>query len=256
MSSDSVVVTLVDFKGSVPQILGAKALVTSSGLQQGTIGGGKLEAKAILLSQDIIENPKSLTCQLVTWNLTQDVGMTCGGVVTLLFELQRASVWKLVVFGAGHVAQALIPLLMKLKCHVTCIDTRPEWLNRLVEHQSEPHNLVKIAAENPPELVKNFSEDCFFILMTQGSATDLPILAEILKTYPKAFYVGVIGSQTKAVHMKVNLREMGFTDEILNRYHCPIGLNIGDNTPLEISYSIIAQLLQERDRYFERLENK
>lgn len=249
MKEDSIVITLVDFKGSIPQVLGAKATVRSSGLIQGTIGGGKLEAKAILYSQEMIKNLQSPVCQLITWNLTRDVGMSCGGVVTLLFELIRTPSWKIVVFGAGHVAQELIPLLMKLNCHITWIDSRIEWLNRLATSTYESENLVKILAEKPQDLVKNFTSNCFFILMTQGHATDLPILAEILRSHENSNYVGIIGSRTKAIGLKANLKELGFTDEKINRYYCPIGLDIGDNTPVEISYSIISQLLQVRDRY-------
>ena len=243
MKTDCVTITLVDFKGSVPQALGAKAIVAAEGLLKGSVGGGKVEAKAIALAETIIKNSDSPVCQLVTWNLTLDVGMTCGGVVTFLFELHRPQAWKIVVFGAGHVAQELVPLLAKLNCFVTCVDSRPEWLNKIDDHE----NLLKYEAHEPSKLVKKFSEDCFFILMTQGHATDLPILAEILKTKPKAPYIGVIGSKTKALSLKSNLKAMGFTQEIISRYHCPVGLDFGNNTPVEISYSVIAQVLQLRD---------
>ncbi len=243
MKSDSVTVTLVEFKGSVPQALGAKAVVATEGLLTGTVGGGKVEAKAICFAQDILKNEKSPVCQLVTWNLTLDVGMTCGGVVTFLFELHRPRAWKIVVFGAGHVAQELVPLLTRLNCFVTCVDSRAEWLKKI----SDTENLLKCEASEPSTMVKDFSEDCYFILMTQGHGTDLPILAEILKQKPNAPYVGVIGSKTKAASLKSHLKAMDFTQEMISRYHCPVGLDFGNNTPIEISYSVIAQVLQLRD---------
>lgn len=243
MKTDYVVITLVDFKGSVPQTLGAKARVSSAGLVDGTIGGGKLEAKAILFAQDILVKRDSLVCRLVTWNLTQDVGMTCGGVVTFLFELTRPEAWKIVVFGAGHVAQELVPLLTKLNCKVTCIDSRAEWLEKIPPSEK----LNKRLAPVPHETVQDFSDDCFFILMTQGHASDLPILAEILRTRPSAPYIGVIGSKTKAVSLKAHLKAMDFTQEKLSRYFCPIGLELGNNTPVEIAFSVVAQVLQVRD---------
>ncbi len=243
MKQDSVVITLVNFKGSVPQKLGAKATVTANGLLHGTVGGGKVEAKAILFAQDILHNSNSPVCQLLTWNLTLDVGMTCGGVVTFLFELSRNQSWQIIVFGAGHVAQELVPMLTKLKCQVTCVDQRSEWLDRLAPAE----NLSKKLAEKPEELVQDFSEDFFFVLMTQGHSTDLPILAEILKRHSRAAYIGVIGSKTKAVALKAHLKQMDFSAEKINKYFCPIGLDIGDNTPLEIAHSVVAQLLQQRD---------
>lgn len=243
MKNDSVIITLVDFKGSVPQALGAKAKVGTSGLLSGTVGGGKVEAKAILFAQELLQDPASLKCRLITWNLTQDVGMTCGGVVTFLFEVDRPTAWKIAVFGAGHVAQELVPLLTKLECSVTCIDSRPDWLDKIPAAE----NLVKKLSLRPEAVLQELPEDCFLVLMTQGHSTDLPILAEILRTRLNVPYVGVIGSKTKALSLKAHLKAMDFTQEKLASYHCPIGIDIGNNTPIEIAYSVVAQLLQVRD---------
>lgn len=252
MNHDSVVVTLVNFTGSVPQVLGAKAVILASGLSQGTVGGGKVEAKSIEFAKELLNNSASPACQLVTWNLTRDVGMTCGGVVTFLFEVNRGMAWKIAVFGAGHCAQVLVPLLTKLNCHVTCIDQRAEWMNRIPAAQ----NLVKKVTADLSSVVKDFSNDYFFVLMTQGHGTDLPILAEILKMWKNAPYVGVIGSNTKALSLRAHLKKMDLSEEKINRFYSPIGLDFGNNTPIEISYSVIAQLLQERDSWFNSHKTK
>lgn len=248
MKTDSVTITLVDFKGSVPQNLGAKAVVTSEGLKSGTVGGGKVEARAIQFALEFLKNPNSPICQLVTWNLTTDIGMTCGGVVTFLFELQKEKSWKIAVFGAGHVAQELVPMLTKLNCQVTCVDPRNEWLSKI----PETTNLVKVLAEKPQEILQQFSSDYFFVLMTQGHATDLPILAEILRRYPEAPYIGAIGSKTKALSLRSALKNMDFNQERVNQFFCPIGLDFGDNSPVEIAFSVVAQLLQVRDQKLQK----
>lgn len=246
MTNESkVIITLAAYKGSVPQNLGAKAVVTEMGLQSGTVGGGKVEARAILFAQEMLQNKNSPICELVTWNLTTDIGMTCGGVVTFLFELEKQSSWKIAVFGAGHVAQELVPLLCRLDCQVACLDERTEWLEKIKPEK----NLTKILSTNLKSEVEKLSMDTFFVLMTQGHATDLPILAEILRRYPAAPYIGVIGSKTKALSLKNNLKLMDFNEEKINKFFCPIGLDIGNNTPIEISYSVLAQLLQQRDIY-------
>ena len=243
-NQDSVVVTMVDFKGSVPQTLGAKAVISKEGLIEGTIGGGKVEAKAILYAQEILKNLDTPACELVEWNLTKDVGMTCGGVVKFLFEVSRPKAWHIVVFGAGHVAQELVPMLCKLDCHVTCIDSRSEWLDKM----NPQYNLTKICDSEPKNQIKNFSERDFFVLMTQGHGTDLPILGEILKGFKPA-YLGVIGSKTKALTLKSNLKKLDFSQEKIESFFCPIGLSFGDSTPIEISHSVVAQLLQVRDSH-------
>jgi xanthine dehydrogenase accessory factor len=242
-NQDSVVITMIDYIGSVPQSLGAKALVTIEGLLEGTVGGGKVEAQAIKHAQALLKNPASEVCELVEWNLTRDIKMTCGGVVKLLFEVHRPKSWHIVVFGAGHVAQELVPMLAKLDCHVTCVDSRREWLDR-IEKKS---NLTLICETELKDRVKNFSSSDYFVLMTQGHGTDLPILGEILRLHnPK--YLGVIGSKTKAVALRAGLKEMDLNKEKIESFLCPIGLKIGKSTPIEISHSVVAQLLQFRDQ--------
>ena len=242
-NQDSIIVTIVDYKGSVPQTLGAKAVIVSQGLLEGTVGGGKLEARAIQYAQSLLADKNAEICQLVEWNLTRDIGMTCGGVVKFLFEIHRPKAWHIIVFGAGHVAQELVPMLTRLECHVTCIDSRSEWLNRIVDRP----NLTKICEPEPRLRVKDFSSSDYFVLMTQGHGTDLPILAEILAQIESPKYLGVIGSETKALSLRKGLEAMDFENEKIQSFFCPIGLKIGNSKPVEISHSIVAQLLQVRN---------
>ena len=82
--------------------------------------------------------------------------------------------------------------------------------------------------------------------MTQGHATDLPVLTEILQTRD-APYVGVIGSPQKASVLRRDLKQDGVADDKINSFVCPMGVPLGNNTPAEISISVIAQILQRRD---------
>src|SRR3989304_6033946 len=101
-------VTLVDAVGSTPQDAGTKMLVDVTGLLFGTVGGGRVEHQAIQFAQQMFADRNSPTARLVEWNLQRDVGMTCGGEVKLYFEAYNHRSWRIVVFGAGHVAQALV----------------------------------------------------------------------------------------------------------------------------------------------------
>lgn len=238
-----VVVTMVDTRGSAPQIQGAKAIITPEGIVHGTVGGGKVEARVIAHAQRILQDCDGRTCELVTWNLQTDVGMTCGGEVKYFFEVYSQNSWNISLFGAGHVAQTLVPILLKMNCSVTCLDQRPDWLERLAPHP----RLKKVCAQELKSEVKNLDAKSFFVLMTQGHATDLPVLAEILRTIEPP-YLGVIGSVQKAKVLKRNLREEGLPDAKIESFFCPMGLPLGNNTPAEISISVAAQLIQERDR--------
>jgi xanthine dehydrogenase accessory factor len=235
-----VVVTLVSCRGSVPQNPGAKAIITADGLIAGTIGGGKVETAAIRRAQEILKNGPAP--QLLTWNLQTDIGMTCGGEVTLVFELQSNTAWQICIFGAGHVAQALIRVLRRLNCRITCVDSRIEWLNRLPKFSS----LTTIGESRPADLVASMPGDAFYISVTQGHATDVPILAQIFLRHPKAPYVGVIGSAVKGKKISAELADLGVDKNLLKKLRCPIGLDIGSNDPSEIAISIVAELLQVR----------
>ena len=240
--SSFVSVTLIEIRGSAPQIVGAKAIVTTLGIESGTIGGGKIEAAAIEHAQRLLTTTKGTSCQLVTWNLQTDIGMTCGGEVKLFFEVHGTLDWPLAVFGAGHVAQVLVPMLTLLHCRITCIDPRADWLNKIAEHPK----LTKRCMENPRELVAAQPPNTFFVLISKGHATDLPVLVEILTTRD-APYIGVIGSPQKASVLRRELKQLGVPANKVESFHCPIGMPLGNNTPAEISVSVIAQLIQKRD---------
>ena len=236
-------ITLVDVRGGAPQDIGAKCLVTEKGLSFGTIGGGKVEAKAIEYSIKLIKNKKTSLLETLKWNLQTDVGMTCGGEVTFLFEVFKSIKWPIAIFGAGHVSQALVRVLMKLNCQLTIIDSRKEWLDKL------PKDCGEIVLETEPKnYVKNLSNEHYFISMTQGHAFDRPVLEEIYKNFPKTFYVGVIGSKQKATVLKSELKENNVRKDFLENLRIPIGLPLGKNNPEEIAISIAAELLQQRDQ--------
>ena len=236
-----VTVTLVDIRGSAPQIVGAKAVVSRAGIEGGTVGGGKIEASAADYAQRLLAGGRQ-HAELVTWNLQTDIGMTCGGEVKLFFDVYASSAWPIVVFGAGHIAQALVRLLLSLDCQITCIDTRSEWLAKL----PDDNKLSKVCVDTPSSLVALQPENAYFVLMSKGHATDLPVLAEILATR-RAPYVGVIGSPQKASVLRRDLKSHGLPPEKIEAFYCPVGLPIGNNTPAEIAISIVAQLLQQRD---------
>ena len=80
-----VLVVLAESLGSTPQDSGAKMLVTAAGLHTGTIGGGKVEAKALTVAQEML-TAGAAAPQFASWALKTDVGMTCGGSVKLYFE--------------------------------------------------------------------------------------------------------------------------------------------------------------------------
>jgi xanthine dehydrogenase accessory factor len=238
-----VLVTLVEALGSTPQDAAAKMIVTPEGLHSGTVGGGKVEAAALKLALEILKEGDSKS-RFVSWTLKGDVGMTCGGAVKFYFEPHFGpGAWNIAVFGAGHIGQALVPVLIPLPAHITVVDSRKEWLDRLPRAQ----NLRVIHSESPESIVPSLPDKTFVLVMTMGHATDRPILRRLLteRQFP---FVGVIGSDAKAAILRGELISDGLTQEQVSRFHCPVGMDFGSNHPHEIAISIAAQLVSERDR--------
>jgi xanthine dehydrogenase accessory factor len=212
----------------------------------GTIGGGKVEAKAIELASEMLRTATAET-RFVNWTLKADVGMTCGGSVKLYFEPHLAggagAAWPIWIFGAGHVVQALVPVLAPLDCQLTICDPRSDWLDRL----PRARNIRYLHAEQPADLVAEMPDNAFLLCLTKGHSSDRPVLQRALaeRNFP---YVGAIGSDAKAAILRRELIAAGLTPELAGKFHCPIGLPFGTNQTHEIALSIAAQLLTERDR--------
>jgi xanthine dehydrogenase accessory factor len=171
--------------------------------------------------------------------------MTCGGSVKLYLEPHVAAGggWPVVIFGAGHIAQALLPVVLPLPCFVTVCDSRPEWLDQL----PRARNLRVVQRDTPADLVPTLPPQAFVLCMTKGHTTDRPILQRALleRSFP---YLGVIGSAAKAAVLRRELVNEGVPPERAAQFFCPVGLEFGTNHPHEIALSIAAQLVSERDR--------
>lgn len=249
-----VVVSVVDVIGSVPQEAGARMLVTRDGRVAGTVGGGKIEVKAIgeartLLEQgpagDIGQKPRT---RFVTWHLERDVGMTCGGSMRLFFEVFDRSGWSICIFGAGHCAQALVHVLLNLDCQIKMIDTREDWLQKAPRHPK----LRTISVKNYVDGLDCVEDRDYVLLLSQGHSTDSPILVRLMQSYqagaPRHPYLGAIGSKAKRIKLLQDLAAAGVGQEWQEAFYCPIGLPLGTNDPQEIAISIAAQLLATRDK--------
>ena len=239
------IVTVADARGSIPQEVGAKAIVGREGLLHGTIGGGRVEVHACNKGRDLLAPASNAQTLLERINLHKDMGMTCAGEMTLLYEVIRPDFeWNVTIFGAGHVAQKLCRLLSELECRITCCDTRREWLDRL------PANgrLQRRHVADYREGVEFLAPGAFVVVMTMGHATDLPVVRALGEKQVETAFIGVLGSDSKAAIMRRELRQAGLPEEFIGRINCPIGEKIGDDTPPEIAVSIVTQLLRVRSQ--------
>lgn len=156
--------------------------------------------------------------------------------------LPLADTGQAVIVGAGHVALHVAALASLAGFRTLVLDDRPEFANRERFPQAES------------VLVIESFEDCFkdvpahpesyYVILTRGHAYDRQVLAQALRR--PAAYVGMIGSRRKRDATYAALRAEGFEQAALDAVHCPIGLNIGAETPEELGLCIAAELVQAR----------
>ena len=148
---------------------------------------------------------------------------------------------RVVIFGGGHCAQALAPLLHTVGFRVTVFDEREEYACR-ENFPTAEHILVGDYTNIADRL--QFSPEDYIVIMTNGHSYDLEVQDQVLRG-PFA-YVGVIGSKKKTAAVNQKLRERGVSEEAISMVHTPIGTAIKAVTPEEIGISIAGELIYTR----------
>lgn len=147
---------------------------------------------------------------------------------------------RLVVVGAVHIAQALVPFAEQTGFAVTVVDPRRAFAT------DERFPNVTVSAEWPDEALDALKPDArtAVVTLTHDPKLDDPALDRALKS--DAFYIGALGSRRTHAARLGRLRELGHDDAALSRIKGPVGLNIEAVTASEIGLSIVAELVAVR----------
>ena len=304
-------VTVVADKGSAPRGTGAAMLVGENGRITGTIGGGAVEYRSERMAVELLQKGESTVHDFILRpNSKEDLGMQCGGDVTVLFEYVNAADlrWNLlagavcdrieagkhgwlvlpldgsvpslygeegllcgegvpeeersalcaahtvvtdtyyteplplfnrvVIFGGGHIAQALTPLLGTVDFRCVVLDNRPEYSKLSLFPGAE--DAILCDYDNIAESITLTAED-YVVVMTNGHSGDLKVEEQTLRL-PHA-YLGVVGSRSKIAFVNKTLMEHGISEEAIRTVHTPIGTPIKAVTPAEIAVSILGELI-------------
>jgi xanthine dehydrogenase accessory factor len=147
---------------------------------------------------------------------------------------------RLIVVGAVHIAQALVPFAAPCGFSITVVDPRRSFAS------DERFPDTVISTDWPDEALEKFAPDSrtAVVTLTHDPKLDDPALDQALKS--AAFYIGALGSRrTHAARLK-RLRDLGHQDAALSRIRGPVGLNIEAITAPEIALSIIAEIVAVR----------
>lgn len=306
-----VLATVVAVNGSAPRALQAKMIVTQDSIVD-TLGGGGLEHDVITTARQLLngeiaatiskkvkpkvseanETSASAPSKAVRrdtvytkhYPLGAKLAQCCGGSVTIMFECFNVTPpMSLLVFGAGHVASALMTILAELPCQVDWVDSRPEMFERyLVDKPSAskanqtdgiyqkstpsypqyyqlPAHIRPHIDDDPVDFVRPFIEQGgqrFILVMTHDHSVDFELVRAALDTISDSSsadgkgsdislpYIGCIASSTKAKRFRDRLMQRGHSQQLVNQLVMPIGLPIGGKEPMAVAVSIVAQLLQ------------
>jgi len=231
------IATVVQVAGSSPRDEGAKMVVLPDGAILGTLGGGSLEAGVI---QDAQECLRSQTPALKGYDLTESgLGMKCGGRVQVYIE-PVCPARRLVIFGGGHVGKAVARLAHETGFATEVVDDRPEHLAPAA--YPEGVRLTKIGADFREGYEAPGARD-FAVVVTRQADLDADLAGRCAGT---CAYTGVMGSLKKRAFIRRRLSDAGVPEEVIAKIHCPMGLDIGSDTPVEIAFSVLAELIALR----------
>lgn len=230
------VATVISTTGSTPREGASKMVVTAS-QSFDTIGGGQLEFKVIAAARTMLAS-RVPSQRIDHYPLATKADQCCGGSVTVLIESFPVTAMRLAVFGAGHVASALMQLLAQCDVRIDWIDSRQDQFPKEV---SANVNLVRL--DEPESFVSQLTDGHRCVIVTHDHALDYRLTHAIL-TQTEIDYVGLIGSGTKAERFYSHLQKDGVSEEDRARCICPIGLSsVKGKLPMEIAVSIAAQIL-------------
>jgi xanthine dehydrogenase accessory factor len=263
--------TVVETGGSSPRPVGSSLVVADDGAFEGSVSGGCVEGAVISAALVVIARGES---KIMDFGYTDaeawDVGLACGGSIKVFVERldvdaarkaldsdgtrtieadgeryrvqTLASKPRMLIVGAVHIAQSLIPMAVQIGYEIIVIDPRNAFAN------PERFPNIRIDNRSPDEAMSDLKLDdrTAVVVLSHDPKIDEPALQAAMDS--NVFYIGVLGSKGNHAKRLERLAELGYSKEQLSRVHGPIGLPLGGRSPPEIAVSILAQVVQSRNQ--------
>ncbi len=230
---------VIETTGSTPRKAGAKMIVLEDRNIIDTIGGGNVEKIVIEKALAVINtgNPTRFRHEL-----TDDAKRTTGGIMEVYIEPISPN-RDIIIFGAGHIGSAVAKYALTLGFSITIVDNRPEVVDQLDLPSCEIICKDYLAAAKEFE----FKDNSYIIITTPKHAFDEELTAYCAKQAHK--YLGMIGSKQKVEKAKDRFRkEFGLSKEEIDNIDMPIGIKFNAQTPQEIAISIVAKLIDVKNK--------
>ena len=216
-----------------------KMIVYADGSISGTVGGGMWEQVARADALEAIKNGKNMVKTYTFAEEFQKAGFRHDGRMEAFIEVFRDESLQLVVVGGGHVGNAVIRAARMVGFTVTLVDTRGEDIIgdsiRLADRFISLGSFEDVAKVQLPR-------DPYYVISTYGHMVDGAALGAVLSR-EDAKYIGMLGGRKKITAIYEKLEAAGFDRAQLEKVHSPIGLDLGGETPEELSIGIVAEIM-------------
>jgi xanthine dehydrogenase accessory factor len=244
--------TVVATRRSAPRPVGSKLAVSERGELAGSVSGGCVEGEVAVVACEVLAGGEP---RLLTYGITDEqagsVGLPCGGEIDVAIErvplseldrlVEEAAPYRLLVFGAVDIAEALCRAVKELGWETIVADPRATFATRQRIASAD-----ELLVEWPAEVLQRLDtgEKTAVVVLIHEERFDVPALAGALRS--GAFYVGAIGSRRTQERRRELLLEEGIAEEHIDRISGPTGLDVGAETPAETAVSILAEILAVR----------
>jgi xanthine dehydrogenase accessory factor len=236
------IATVVKTAGATPCSVGSKMIVRADGTISGSFAGPKTDG---LVTKEALQAIRDGRSYLTHIHLDADQGEavgSCGATLEVFFEVLRPEP-RLIIAGAGYVAQALARLAATLDFRIVVVDDRRDLADPIVFEDK-----VQLTFGDIPQTIHDLEPDesSWIVIVTRGHHLDKDALKAALET--NAAYTGMIGSPSKVKRIFKDLLKEGVSRERIEQVHAPIGLDLGAETPDEIALSIAAEIVMIRKK--------
>lgn len=236
----AVLYTFID-NGQCPELgESARLLVIPGQKSYGTLGLPLLDRQMTLRAEAIFNSSTPANTGIIEAKISWKT--ESGNTAVKILEDPLLPYKKLIVFGGGHIALPLVELSSFLGYQTIVIDDREELANK----ERFPKAARVICAPFASVFEKNMLEKdlnklASIVIITRGHEHDKLCLENVINS--NARYIGMIGSLDKTKATFARLLKEGFSKDTLSKVSAPIGLDLGGQEPVEIAFSILAQMI-------------
>ena len=250
------IASVVQASGSVPGKPGARLAISSSGEKFGTIGGAGLELMVEKELQEILlrdlSDLRKKGGKVESFLLNRDgkgkeasaLDSLCGGQVKVAMEVITPRP-HILIAGGGHVGLSISKVCDSLEWLYSVFDVREEYCNRQRYPNAEGNfcsSVEEFLQKESSDSMTRFSD---ILLLSHDWSVDEEMLIGLLQLCKEGRRprIGAIGSKKKWSAFEKKAIENGVEKRLIDSVRCPIGLDIGADTPEEIAIAVCAEVL-------------